>query len=173
MLTRYSRNFGDCFINQKTLWRDQASKLGTRQMPWCLCPLDSIGTLSIQTMINDEKHYWWTAFLLPIWLNITTHVVVITAHTEIYHKTVETVDQVTRGCNYSVQLTSLAGTMSFSFKFRIFDVKRNISIVRAIIDQTRPGLVFRVNLGLGTFKDLIKRCHPWEQSWTKLDLVML
>ena len=53
MLTQYSRNFGDCFINQKTLWRDWASKLGTRQMPWCLCLLDSIGTLQIQTMIND------------------------------------------------------------------------------------------------------------------------
>ena len=53
MLTRYSRNFGDCFINQKTLWRDWASKLGTRQMPWCFCLLDSIGTLQIQTMIND------------------------------------------------------------------------------------------------------------------------
>ena len=40
------------------------------------------------------------------------------------------------------------------------------------MDETRPGLVFWVNLRLGTFKDLIKRCHPWEQSWTKLNLIL-
>ena len=83
--------------------------------------------VSYDSDLTNPNHDQWllillvNSFLSPMWLNIITHVVVITAKLKSYHSSVETVDQVTRGCNYSVQLTSLAGTMSFSFKFRILD----------------------------------------------------